>query len=85
MAVYNRMKAADRAREIEDRKAEIVAIDNHTWPRDINDDMRWGANRTFYDVPQKAAWVRALCESEVAYLEGVPSRIEAGELPGWEI
>lgn len=84
MACYNRTKAADRQREITDRKAEITAIDAGTWPRDLDDDMRWGATKTFHDAAEKAAYARALCVDEVAYLQGIPARVQAGELPGWE-
>lgn len=84
MACYNRTKAASRKQEIEDRKAEIAAIDAGTWPRDLDDAMRWGANKTFHDAAEKAEYARTGCWAEVVYLEDIPARIEAGELPGWE-
>ena len=85
MAVYNRMKSASRACEITDRKAELGAIEAGTWPRSLDDDMRWGSQRYFRDMAEKAAYVRPLLEAEITYLEGIPSRIKAGELPGWEL
>lgn len=85
MACYNRMKAESRKQEIADRKAEIAAIDNGTWPRNIDDDMRWGPNKTFRDMAEKAQYVRTLCVDEVAYLNGIPPRIVSGELKGWEL
>lgn len=84
MASYNRMKRADREREIADRKAEIAAIDQGTWPRDIDDDFRWGANRYFHDNAEKAAYARKLCMDDVTYLEGIPGRIALGYLQNWE-
>ncbi len=84
MSCYNRMKNASRQQEITDRKAEIAAIDGGTWPRDMNDEYRWGVNKTFHDMTEKAVYARSLCLTEVEYLEGIPARIAAGELPGWE-
>lgn len=84
MASYNRMKAADRAREMADRMAEVEAIDNGTWPRSLDDDMRWGPNQRFHDVTEKATYARKLCMADVTYLEAIPARVVAGELPGWE-
>lgn len=84
MASYNRMKVADRKREIDDRKAEIAAIDAGTWPRDLDDDMRWGICHHFRDAAEHAAYARRMCLDVVDYLEAIPARIKAGELPGWE-
>lgn len=84
MAYYNRTKAESRKQEIADLKAEIAAIDTGKWPRDIDDNMRWGPNKTFHDMAEKAKYVRDLCVKEVGYLEGIPARIAAGELSGWE-
>lgn len=84
MASYNLMKKADRDRQRSNRMAEVDAIDEGRWPRDINDEMRWGATRTFYDGAEKAAYARRMCMADVAYLDGIPDRITAGELPGWE-
>jgi len=80
MVCYNRIKKADREREIADRKAEIAAIDAGQWPRDIDDEFRWVANRGFAD-----AYARNLCVAEVAYLEAIPARVASGELTGWEV
>ena len=83
MACYNRMKAESREQEIKDRTAEVASIDAGKWPRDIDDDMRWGVNKTFHDVAEKAMYARRLCVSELAYLKGLTARTKAGELPGW--
>ena len=84
MASYNLTKKADRARMRADRMAEVAAIDAGQWPRDIDDNMRWGACRTFHDMAEKALYARQMCMTEVEYLDGVPTRIVAGELAGWE-
>ncbi len=81
MAVYNRTKKADRAREIADRQAEIEAIEAGLWPRDINDQFRW-YDRTPTFTP--AQWARKMCEDTIAYLTAIPGRIANGELSGWE-
>ena len=86
MSAYNRMKPADRAREVLSLQAELAAIDNGTWPRDLNDDFRWGSQRYFHDKAEKAAYVRGILTSEIAYLENIPARIRSGELSGgWEL
>lgn len=82
---YNRMKSASRQQEIEDRQAEMAAVDNGTWPRDLDDDMRWGVNKSFNDMAERAAWARKMCDLDVQYLRGIPPRIVSGELAGWEL
>ena len=82
--MYNRTKSASRQQELADRKDEIAAIDNGTWPRDMDDEYRWGALRSFHDMAEKAAYARSLCTLDVEYLEGIPARIATGELLGWE-
>jgi hypothetical protein len=84
MSCYNRTKAESRQQEIEERKAEIAAIDAGEWPRDLNDDMRWGVFMRFNDMAEKTDYARRLCVETLEYLEGIPARINAGELPGWE-
>ena len=84
MASYNRTKADSRRQEIADLTAEIVAIDAGSWPRDTDDAMRWGVGMSFYSHADKAAHARRMCTGAVSYLQGIPARIAAGELPGWE-
>lgn len=86
MASYNLMKRADRDRLKADRVAEIEAIDSGTWPRDLNDDMRWGAGRHFHDKAEKATYARRMCANEVDYLRDLQRRIDAKvpDLLGWE-
>ncbi len=80
MSSYNLTKRADRERLVADRRAEIAAIDNGAWPRDINDSFRWSTNTN----RTAAAHARAMCLADIEYAEGIPARISAGELPGWE-
>lgn len=86
MASYNRTKRADRDREIADRQAEIDAIKAGTWPRDINDRMRWGACRVFVDEHHRREYVVDMCQYDIDYLRDVQKRIEAGDpsVAGWE-
>ena len=78
MASYNLMKRADRARLRADRQGELDAIKAGTWPRNLDDAMRWGLGRG------DAGHARKCIEVELEYLDGVGARIESGELAGWE-
>ena len=78
MASYNLAKAADRERSKADAQAELAALDGGWWPRDANDQHRWGTN--------DRTRIRAFLESSLAYLVSVGERIQAGDpdLAGWE-
>lgn len=90
MASYNLMKRADRERKLADCKAEVTAIEAGTWPRNLDDQYRWADARTCPHNPPgvnhkiQADYAKQMCMAEIAYLEGVPARVAAGELPGWE-
>lgn len=90
MSFYNNTKRADRLRCIADRKAELTAIDSGEWPRDYDDLLRWGDTDTnpfsSYQENQRirAAHAKKMCLLDIRYLEGIPARVLAGELPGWE-
>lgn len=90
MASYNHTKRADRSRSITDHKAEIAAVDGGKWPRDINDQFRWlNAPTRTYNSPREnhkiqAEYAKSMCLTMIEYLEGIPARVAAGELPGWE-
>lgn len=90
MACYNRTKRADREQEIADLRAEVAAVDAGTWPRDINDSFRWlnAPTNPYLSAREnqriQADYAKRMCVSGIAYLEGIPARIAAGELPGWE-
>ena len=88
----NAMKAQDRAEMRAARQAELDACLDGSWPRDINDQMRWlraptspflsaRANRR---IEQEHA--ARICQSEIDYLDGINQRIAAGDpdLHGWE-
>lgn len=73
---YNLMKRADRSRQREDFSRELAALDGGYWPRDSNDATRW--------MTQDRARIRKMLADGIAYLDALPARIAAGELPGWE-
>lgn len=76
--IYNRMKAADRKENQKDLRAELKAIEDGTWPRDLNDQLRYGR--------PDATYVKKLVEIELAYLEDLENRIIQGDegLTGYE-
>jgi len=89
MASYNFMKAADRARCRADRMAEIEAVENGTWPRDIDDLLRW--SNAPHLPPSENHLVRAehaarMCRGEVIWIDYLETRITEGDptLVGWE-
>lgn len=71
MSSYNLLKAADRERLRQDRQAELDAVENGTWPRDLNDLMRWSPPRrrdgTHTVAP--AIWAARMCKLDLAYVE----------------
>jgi len=70
----NLMKSADRAEARAKAQAELDAINEGRWPRDIDDEMRWVNPRL----------APTALSQEINYLGNVNARILAGELPGWE-
>lgn len=76
MQGYNLMRRADRDRKRADDQDELVAIREGKWPRDIDDRMRWSTS--------DPSAVQAALEASIQYLDNIPDRIAAGELPGWE-
>lgn len=87
MSTYNLMRRADRDRLRADRQAEIDAIDAGEWPRDTDDLLRWGADRSFNDHRGHAALARDLCATTIAYLDDLQERIGAGDpdVKDWEL
>jgi hypothetical protein len=69
MAFYNLGKRADRDRMRAERVAELEAVENGTWPRDVNDYMRWMYGR--------ADWAGKMCRQSIAYLDDLEKRIQA--------
>jgi hypothetical protein len=76
MASYNLMKMADRARLRIDRSLELEAVMAGTWPRNIDDRMRWSK-----PTPELVA---KMCEADIEYVDLLDEQIAAGEKPGWE-
>lgn len=75
MSSYNLQKPEDRERYRQDHADELAAVESGTWPRDINDQMRWinGGG-----APEYAA---KMCQSAIDYIDGLEARIESGEAP----
>ena len=71
MGSYNLGKPEDRVRMRKDHADELAAIKNGSWPRDINDYMRYVGGR------KMAAKV---CRSVIEYLDNLEVRINRGDL-----
>ena len=82
MSSYNLMKISGRAAMRADRQAELDAVTAGTWPRDLNDQMRWTTRSGF--TPTE--WAARMCKAELDYLDGVEKRLAANDpdLEGWE-
>jgi len=65
MSAYNLQKSEDREALRQERQSELDACLAGTWPRDINDTMRW--NPPFGIEPVK--WAAKMCQLELAYLK----------------
>ncbi len=76
MASFNLTARESRLQRKEALQSELAALDAGTWQRDTNDVMRW--------VTSDRKRIRAMLVAEIEYLEKLPERIAAGELPGWE-
>lgn len=78
MAIYNRMKAADRIRERADLTDELSAIQAGAWPRTSKEALRWSNPDPDH--------VRRCLEGGIAYLDDLDRRITAHDpfLTGWE-
>ena len=91
MAVYNITKYADRERLRQDRQAELDACLDESWPRNLNDFMRWSrlpGNQFLSaaeDLRMQREHVADCCRQEIQYLRNISPRIVSGELQGWEI
>ena len=75
MAFYDLRKAEDRERMRQERQAELTAINEGRWPRDINDSMRWNPGYGYTHKPEK--WAAKMCKADIEYLglkdkEGFP-------------
>ena len=64
MAFYDLRKAEDRERMRQERQAELTAINEGRWPRDINDAMRWIGG----GVANKE-WAAKMCKADIECLD----------------
>ena len=55
----------------EDHASELRAIQDNTWPRDINDYMRWVGGQ---------AVVARVCQQVIDYLDELEVRVNRGDL-----
>lgn len=83
MSAYNLMKVADRKRLQEECVAELLAVKEGRWPRDLNDLGRWIVCPLDRTPAQHAA---ACCQNELDYLDGVDARLKKNDpdLEGWD-
>lgn len=92
MSSYNFARRADRDRCRADRQAEIDAVVEGRWPRNLDDEYRWlnaPVNpylSAAHNAKIRADYARSMCEAEINYLNDVDARIAAGDesLAGWE-
>ena len=93
MPSYNLQNAASRAQYRAGYEAELAAAQDGTWPRDLNDQMRWqNLPKMPYDPPEVVqaahrAYVARICKQELDYLDDLERRIRAGspDLAGYEL
>lgn len=71
MAAYNLNTARGCKNLLLDRKSELAAIKRGSWPRDINDVMRWSAPQG----TSPKAWAARMCKAEIEY---VKARMKSG-------
>jgi len=83
MASYNLTKQADRDEMKADRQAELAACEDGTWPRDLNDAMRWNPSRSSQDGLTDREYAAKMCRLEIEYIRGLDHRISIKE-PGLE-
>lgn len=78
MASYNLMKYESRVQYRLDAEAELAAVKDGTWPRDLNDEMRWikGNER---ETP--AEYAGRMCQESIDYIVDLENRIARGAGP----
>jgi len=72
MSSYNLGKPEDRNRYRQDHASELAAVEEGSWPRDINDQMRWIRDPS----PVYAA---KMCRFAIAYIDDLEARIARGD------
>lgn len=96
MSSYNLTKKASRDQYRADHQATLDSTKDGTWPRDLNDLMRWSApshtqvlikeHPTFGRVWTEKDWAAHMCEVNLTYVNDLERRLAAGDpsLMGWE-
>lgn len=88
MPLYNLTKTADRALHRANHQAELTAIQEGTWPRDVNDLLRWEVPRGLYlgRTWTQQEWAAHMCQEALKGSYLVDLRLAAGdpELKKWE-
>ena len=87
MACYNLMLKQDRDKLRQERTAELRAVQDGTWPRSIDDSMRWlnaptdGLARPEVNRRLRAEYAARMCQADLNYLKDLEKRIASGEYP----
>lgn len=66
MPSYNLSKPEGREALRADRQSELDSIESGTWPRDLNDIMRWSPPRNV----EPSVWAAKMCRADLDYLAG---------------
>lgn len=77
MPSYDLRRKNDRDTLRAERTAELAATQDGTWPRDLNDAMRWSP-RHGSDPRREAA---RFCAHDLAWLDDLEARLAAGTAP----
>ncbi len=88
MASYDLMKKSSREQMRCDREAELAALDTGTWPRNLDDSMRWSATRSWPNSGAHKDYARRMVKAELDYLGDLQRRLEEGKDPSlasWEV
>jgi hypothetical protein len=64
MPAYNLAKPEGREALRADRQSELDSVKDGTWPRDLNDIMRWSPPRG----TDPSAWAVKMCRADLDYL-----------------
>lgn len=84
MSSYNYKKAADRNRRRQEIKSALEAIENKTWPRNLNESLEFtGKYRGKFT---EIEWAEKIYRFELKYLQDVEVRLCQNDpaLIGWE-
>ena len=95
MPSYDLSKSPDRQRMLKDRREELAAVDDGSWPRNINDRFHWVTTDIkkirrclLYDIEYlEARETITACQDcawtgpagELTHIRDIPQRVGAGE------